>query len=462
MTIEELRAFITLCAERMGAIAGGLDETRSRFNEAEQAEWDTLDGWVGDARSQVERLETIQRAASFAGNVSPGFTPPNVNTRTGDAFDQNGISLFATPSELRGRAMTAIEQCEGASDESREAATQTLQRFGDNRGALARHYLATGSEMYRSAWAKRMSGRDYALTAEESDVLERAAGLTDADGGYAVPFLLDPTIILTNSGTNNPFRSISRIVKGTSDVWNGVTSAGVTASWDGEAVEVSDDAPTLGTAPITAHKASEFVPYSIEISQDWASLESDLGMMLIDAKDRLEGAAFATGSGTGQPVGIVTALVAGSRTTASSTSNAFVLADVYAVSEAIGPRFRKDASWVMSFPLLNDIRQFGTANNYNGFTVDLTAAGVSTILGKPVYESSDMDSTYGSGENYTVVFGDFKNYVIFDRIGMSVEYIPHVFGTPNNRPTGQRGLYASWRVGADSVNDNAFTVLNIT
>ena len=37
---------------------------------------------------------------------------------------------------------------------------------------------------------------------------------------------------------------------------------------------------------------------------------------------------------------------------------------------------------------------------------------------------------------------DFENYVIADRLGMTVEFIPHLFGTANQRPTGQRGLLA--------------------
>ena len=158
----------------------------------------------------------------------------------------------------------------------------------------------------------------------------------------------------------------------------------------------------------------------------------------------------------------MTALVAGSRTTATSTSNALVVADLYSVMEAVGPRFRGRASWAMNIAILNDIRQLATANNYHAFTVDLTSGGPSQLLGRPVYESSDMDGTYGSGENYAAVFGDFSSYVIYDRVGMSVELIPHLFATQNNRPSGQRGFYAHWRVGADSVNDSAFTVLNIT
>jgi HK97 family phage major capsid protein len=59
------------------------------------------------------------------------------------------------------------------------------------------------------------------------------------------------------------------------------------------------------------------------------------------------------------------------------------------------------------------------------------------------------------------IYGDFSNYVIADRIGMTVEFIPHLVGA-NRRPTGQRGWYAYYRVGADSVNDGAFRMLNVT
>ncbi len=92
----------------------------------------------------------------------------------------------------------------------------------------------------------------------------------------------------------------------------------------------------------------------------------------------------------------------------------------------------------------------------------MTADGIPSLLGRPVVESSSMDGTYGSGDNYNLVVGDFSNYVIYERIGMTVEYVPHLFATGNNRPSGQRGIYAYWRVGADSVNDNAFRILNVT
>ncbi len=52
-----------------------------------------------------------------------------------------------------------------------------------------------------------------------------------------------------------------------------------------------------------------------------------------------------------------------------------------------------------------------------------------------------MDSTVVAGAKPLIV-GDFASFLIVDRLGMSIELIPHLFGA-NRRPTGQRGLYAS-------------------
>jgi HK97 family phage major capsid protein len=58
------------------------------------------------------------------------------------------------------------------------------------------------------------------------------------------------------------------------------------------------------------------------------------------------------------------------------------------------------------------------------------------------------------------VYGNIRDaYSIIDRVGFRVELIPHLFSPSNNRPTGQRGLYAYWRVGAGVVNPNAARVL---
>jgi len=71
-----------------------------------------------------------------------------------------------------------------------------------------------------------------------------------------------------------------------------------------------------------------------------------------------------------------------------------------------------------------------------------------------------MTSTVTTGSNILLA-GDFSQYLIFDRIGTTMEYVPNIFDTTSGRPTGQRGWLAHWRVGADVLVPNAFRVLKL-
>jgi len=104
-------------------------------------------------------------------------------------------------------------------------------------------------------------------------------------------------------------------------------------------------------------------------------------------------------------------------------------------------------------------------NNLNiaDFTVDFTKEGVTLLTGKPVIDTDyapGFRSTTGAA-SYAIV-GDFSNYVVVQRAGMTVELVQHLFGTVANRPTGQRGWFAFARHGADVVNPGAFRLLSNT
>ena len=57
--------------------------------------------------------------------------------------------------------------------------------------------------------------------------------------------------------------------------------------------------------------------------------------------------------------------------------------------------------------------------------------------------------------------GNFSEFYIVDRVGMSVLYEPMVKSTGSNRPTGQAGWFAFWRVGSDVVDPDAFRLLQL-
>ena len=125
-------------------------------------------------------------------------------------------------------------------------------------------------------------------------------------------------------------------------------------------------------------------------------------------------------------------------------------------------RYRGNAAWLASNLFYNRARQFDTAGG-SALWAQLGDGRPANLLGYPIAEAEDMDGVINAtADNYMAVFGDFSNYVIADRIGMTIEFIPHLFGTTNGRPTGQRGWFAYYRTGADSVNDAAFRLLNVT
>jgi HK97 family phage major capsid protein len=181
----------------------------------------------------------------------------------------------------------------------------------------------------------------------------------------------------------------------------------------------------------------------------YESLEdSDLGSQLprlfADAKDRLEEGAFATGAGTGvYPQGAIT----GATTGETAATTAYAVADVYTLQGRLGPRFRNSqrAAWLANLYYINKTRQFDTSGG-SSFWANLGQGTPEQLLGEPIHESSSMSSATATGSK-VLLFGDFEQFVIVDRVGMSVLYNPMVMAAATgNLPTGEAGWFAFWRV----------------
>ncbi|MFE0699124.1 phage major capsid protein [Streptomyces sp. NPDC058872] len=469
-------------------------ETRDDLTEEDERQFDELTQEftdVDDHRRQLERrsaLErvrartqvsdrspaslSVQRGTPIGGGGSydtdPILNPDSVEDRRfRNPWDLDEMRAFGrspeeTGQELRARALCAVEKMSGANDGIRSVATDILERWDDKRGTIARMCLATSSPEYLRAWSKLARGKGHMVTPDEQRALERAMSLTDSAGGYLVPFQLDPTVIITSNGSRNQIRQAARQVVATGDVWNGVSAGAVSWRWAAEGTEAGDNAPTFAQPTVPVHKADGFVPISIEALEDEANVTQEVGRLLAFGKDTLEAAAFTTGSGSGQPTGIITALAGGSSEVAPTTAETFAVADVYKLDQALPARYRAMGSWMANRAIYNLVRRFDTGGGADLWE-RLGADVPPMLLGRPALEAEDMDGTFdpaATENNYALLFGDFEHYVIADRIGMTVEFLPHLVGA-NNRPTGQRGWYAYYRVGADSVNDAAFRLLNI-
>ncbi|HEY7822067.1 MAG TPA: phage major capsid protein, partial [Acidimicrobiia bacterium] len=284
---------------------------------------------------------------------------------------------------------------------------------------------------------------------------------TDTAGGFGIPVLIDPSIILTSGAAAAPVLDLARVVTITTDEWKGVSSAGMSWSYDGEGTEVSDDSPTLAQPSVPVYTARGFIPYSIEVGDDYPAFAAEMRRLIDQGYIDLVANATINGTGSSQPTGIVTALDANTNVeVVVGTDGAFSAPDVLKVWKSLPERYRANATWVMNTDVENEIRSFADGSAQAYYTVDLAAGGIGTLFGRPIRTTDYMPEFTGTtGAANILVVGDFSNFLVAQRAGMSVELIPHLFGTTNGRPTGQRGWFCFARHGFDSVNDLGFRLL---
>jgi len=432
---------------------------------------------------QIEQREQLIRDLGDepeAREAGAAFHAPRSGVARGDdIFDLSTVRASVTDPhqqgrELRDRALRAVEGAYIAETDQHDDAARSkgrieglLRKTDSPDGRFARYLLAVGSPTYKRAFVKYLATGDSSMMDRQEQaawssgqMAYRAMSLTAANGGYAVPFELDTTILNTNNGVINPIRGISRTRQITVDEWRGITSTGVTASYVAEATESTDNSPTLAQPTVSTERAHAFVPFSIEIGMDWSSLQDDMTELFRDAKDVLEAGKFVSGTGTNEPFGVLTGTTT---TVAAATGLTVTLANLYSLKNALPPRYRNSgsAAFLANVAILDRFRQFDTVGSATAVWADGLQVGTpARLLSFPVYEASEMSGTITNGTKIAV-FGDFSRYLIVDRVGLTVEVLPHLLGS-NRRPTGERGLYAYWRNGAKVLDANAFRAMTGT
>jgi HK97 family phage major capsid protein len=217
---------------------------------------------------------------------------------------------------------------------------------------------------------------------------------------------------------------------------------------------------TLAQPTVTVYTARGFIPYSLEIGQDWPGFQDEMARLLAIGYDELLVDKFTRGTGSAEPYGIRTYLETTSAAQVTSTTDGqFGQEDVYATWAALGQKYRRRASWLMSVDMMNRVRQLGTSTAFHAYSVNIEAGALPLLFNRPVYESPYMPSfSSTTGAATRLIVGDFSNYVVARRAGMTVELVPHLTSTGSNLPQGRRGWFAWARIGGAPVNASAFKV----
>lgn len=464
--LERLRARLTEITNELR----GIDETAgdAPLDEEQQTRFDALLTERETVQASIateERRETVRRSLTVE--------TPAVVVRDSDAspIGPDGRLTAETRALPHRRRTTVLMDTLLRANEHRITNSDNQAHFEHVMRSIARNprchdwvasIVQRSTDAYEDAFRAMLSGTPVAMLPDE--LRTALSTITSANGAYLLPTHLDPTIILSNTGTSNVMRQYATIkqLPAGYKTWTGITSAGVTASWDTELSEVSDDSPTFDDESISTFQGRAFCQASIQALEDIVGLEDDLMMLFADARDRLEGAAHMTGAGsTSAPLGLFTAINASSSLQTTSTTAATIgEVDIHALYRALPVRWRRNGSWVMNPLYSTAIKRLGTAVS-SAYSGDLTAPVSSRILDKPVVETDDAPTTQTTTAlDQEIVFADLSQFFIVDKVGSGgVEFIPHLFNTANNLPDGRRGWLFHWRGGSGMPNLAAGRIL---
>lgn len=462
--LEALRAEML----ELDAVEEPTEEQATRFAAA-LVEWDEKEAEHTALVARAEKIEAVRTAALNPKNIESGsFAGRNVVVKQDPfenvrslAFSRENVNEPRMTEDIVARAVTALSdyRMRGVSDDAIQEAVRKVETVP----GAAQYALIHHSPAYRAAFNEYMNtGGKPMYSPEQADAIRASMALGSTTGGAALPTLLDPTLIHTGTATKNPLRSISRVESGTQNVWHGVSVGNVVTYWKGEGSAFTDGSPTFAAPTVTAALLSAYVIASYEIFED-SGLQSQIPGLISEAMGYKEGTAFISGSGSTAPKGIVTAISATVASTVTATTRgAFTSAspaDVYAVLNALPSRYEDSATWVANKATFNIIRQMSNAANGSLFWTNFNddALGRQPLLGSPIVQSSDMATTTTTG-TVLAILGDFRQFLIYDRIGTTVEFVQNVVDT-SGLPTGQRGILAHKRVGSDITDVNAFRFL---
>tara|TARA_R110000737_G_scaffold151726_1_gene181040 strand:+ start:5208 stop:6755 length:1548 start_codon:yes stop_codon:yes gene_type:complete len=483
----ELVAVYDAAVERQADDASDV-EVRAAFTEVDGVR--TADRFAGLSEVEVERAEALEvsiadaelwsaRYADLEGAavaakekayVAVGNKGVQFSARAAkDPFDFDQ-ARSASADEIRGQALTAIENIAMVSDDVRSGLTDMIHRFNDP--VLSQNVIATSSDAYRSAFRKAVLGDGSAMLNDS----ERAAHAFAQEqrtalalgSGWQLPITIDPTTRFTTAKTVNPIRDLASKRSISTEIHHTGTMANASFSMAAEGAEVTDGTPGVGNVSINAEKAHGVMLWSFEAESDVQNLESDLRASAARGINNLEATQFLSGTGSSPQVeGLLNSTtIARVRTGVATVIDAD---DLITTLNAVPDEYTNgNTSWIAAQQTLNSFRLLESTGGAPVWTSmpgsAIEGASPTGLLGYNTRVHSGMtkptgSSTFAIDGEYMIV-GDFEaGYRIVDRIGMTVEPMRLHLGGTANLPTGQRGMYMTWRFGAGIINPGALRVL---
>jgi len=286
-------------------------------------------------------------------------------------------------------------------------------QMGDN--------LKEEETFYKDTWTKWF--RDRSPNAQkfwqmaDTDEIKAMQEGTDNEGGYFVPEEFRTQLIHNTGVPGGVHRPRCTVI--TTSLKDGYLPTLASVSWAAIAEEAAygDNTPTVGQVTFTIRKAGGTVKVSNELLEDSAiNLPALLSQIFGEAQGRYEDQQLIEGDGSGEAEGLRTSATDGTDTDAN---NAVSIADIQTWYFDLPAQFRANASVSTTSSFMQQVNTLDVTSSKGS----LTSAPAEALLGKPtlLFDGTGWDDAAAIATNEEVgAIGDFSNYYLIDRIGMSM------------------------------------------
>jgi len=283
---------------------------------------------------------------------------------------------------------------------------------------------------------------------------------TDSEGGYLVPDgfyarisekLREKSVVRAAGAT-----IVQTGLKMTEFPVENASSATAIVAEEGAA---SESEPTLSVVQITNYKATQLVKVSEELLNDAQSnLDMFLENQIINNLAAWENNYFLNGTGTSQPAGALAGATLG---VTCAGAAAITPAELVSLIYTIGDRYADNGKLIMRRATLGYIRGLTSANQFlfnntpQGSGSGNGDGGIGSdevLYNMPVFQTAQMPAMAATAK--TILLGDFSQYVITERQGLTVTRNPWLY-----QANGQVGIFATKRQGGAPLLAEAFYYL---
>lgn len=258
----------------------------------------------------------------------------------------------------------------------------------------------------------------YAWIASNGTKITAALGEgTGSAGGFAVPIVVDGQIVPL-APQEMAIRQLATVIPTTSDIKIPTKTAFGVATTKTEGSSFTESDPTLGQLTLTANMIGIQETISWELAQDVPTFQQFCVDDMTLAQQMKEEGFYATGTGSGQPQGLIGNVGVGVVEEPDSNGNLVSIAGTLDLTGKLNAIYHPNAAWLMQRATAIVIRKAQVQANL--FEPVWTREDKQDYLhGYPVYYSQSMPAAVRG--NTPVLFGDFKRgYVIGDRGGSGI------------------------------------------